>query len=150
THGYVANLPDKLPPYQEDCLRIYDAVDYAENAFDVPVVAYSGSEDKQIAAARNMEEALKKAGLSERMTHIVAPGLEHKFPPEWFKKANDEYAKHVAKGRLDYPGRVRFVTYTLKYPGCDWAEVSGLERHYRRSLVDAKRADDHAFAVTTE
>src|SRR5206468_470537 len=30
THGYVAGLPDKLPPEQEACLTIYDAVDYAE------------------------------------------------------------------------------------------------------------------------
>ena len=35
THGYVKDLPDKLPDYQEACLHIYDAVDYAENAFDV-------------------------------------------------------------------------------------------------------------------
>src|SRR5262249_10040230 len=32
THGYLKNLPDKLPDYIEKCLRIYDAVDYAENA----------------------------------------------------------------------------------------------------------------------
>src|SRR5262249_25090823 len=56
----------------------------------------------------------------------------------------------VAKGRPEYPDRVRFVTYTLKYSGCDWVDIGALERHYRRSLVDAKRADDHAFAVTTE
>src|SRR6202035_2091155 len=27
THGYIKNLPDKLPPEQEACLTIYDAVD---------------------------------------------------------------------------------------------------------------------------
>ena len=43
SHGYRITLPDKLPPYQEACLSIYDAVDYAENAFDVPVVAYAGA-----------------------------------------------------------------------------------------------------------
>src|SRR5205814_1606710 len=42
THSYIGNLPKQLPDYQEKCLHIYDAVDYAENAFDVPVVAYSG------------------------------------------------------------------------------------------------------------
>src|SRR5262249_10145163 len=34
THGYIKGLPEKLPAYQEACLRIYDAVDYAENAFN--------------------------------------------------------------------------------------------------------------------
>ena len=35
TRGYVKGLPEKLPSYQEACLHIYDAVDYAENAFDM-------------------------------------------------------------------------------------------------------------------
>ena len=57
THGYIANLPKKLPEYQEKCLRIYDAVDYAENAFNVPIVAYSGEKDAQKKAADNIENA---------------------------------------------------------------------------------------------
>ena len=52
THGYIKDLPDKLPAYQEACLRIYDAVDYAENAFNVPVVAYGGAKDPQTAGRR--------------------------------------------------------------------------------------------------
>src|SRR5260221_1146808 len=47
THGYVGNLPMELPDYQEKCLRIYDAYLYAENAFNVPIVAYSGEKDAQ-------------------------------------------------------------------------------------------------------
>ena len=54
-----ANLPKELPDYQEKCLRIYDAVDYAENAFNVPVVAYSGEIDAQKKAADNIENLLK-------------------------------------------------------------------------------------------
>jgi len=62
THGYVGGLPAKLPDYQEKCLRIYDAVDYAENAFNVPIVAYSGEKDPQKKAADNIENALKSIG----------------------------------------------------------------------------------------
>jgi hypothetical protein len=47
THGYISNLPNPLPDYQERCLRIYDAHLYAENVFNVPVVAYSGEKDPQ-------------------------------------------------------------------------------------------------------
>ena len=57
THGYIANLPKELPDYQEKCLRIYDAVDYAENAFNIPMVAYSGENDAQKKAADNIENA---------------------------------------------------------------------------------------------
>src|SRR5262249_29458575 len=134
THGY-APLSQKLPDYQEACLSIYDAVDYAENVAMVPVVAYSGSEDKQIAAARAIEERLKPLNLS--ITHLIAPGLGHEFPAGWRDKAEAEYAKHVARGRPSYPDKVRFVTWTLRYPTCDWIDILGLDRHYQKARVEA-------------
>src|SRR5207247_10336906 len=109
THGYIKNLPDPLPPYQEACLRIYDAVDYAENALNVPVVAYGGDQDPQLQAARNIETRLGPMKIPMKL--LVAPGLAHSFPPEWRKKAEDSYAAYIAQGREDYPKRVRFVTY---------------------------------------
>jgi hypothetical protein len=146
THGYVKDLPDKLPSHQEACLRIYDAVEYAENAANVPVVAYSGADDPQKAAADAIEARLK--ALRIPMTHLVAPGLAHQFPPEWRQKAEAEYAKHVARGRQEYPPRVRFVTFTLKYPLCDWVAISALERHYERAWVDAEKSEE-GFTVKT-
>jgi pimeloyl-ACP methyl ester carboxylesterase len=148
THGYVKDLPARLPPYQEKCLRIYDAVDYAENAFDVPVVAYGGSKDPQLQAARNVEDRLKALKLPAKLQILVAPGLGHKFPAEWQKKAEEAYAPHVKKGREVYPRRVRFVTYTLKYPDCNWVRVLALKEHYERALVDATRTVD-GFRVKT-
>jgi hypothetical protein len=146
THGYIARLPNPLPYPQEECLRIYDAVRYTRNAFNVPIVAYSGGKDPQKKAADNIEQDIRKLGLS--MTHIIAPELEHKFPPEMQKKAEAHYAKHASRGRPDYPAEVRFVTYTLKYPGCYWALVLGLERHYQETLVHARWLDP-GFSVET-
>src|SRR6266545_169297 len=99
THGYVGKLPAKLPPWQEVCLHIYDAVDYAENVANVPVVAYGGAKDPQLQAARNIEARLKGSNLAGRLQILVAPDLAHKFPPEWQKKAEDAYAQHIAQGR---------------------------------------------------
>lgn len=148
THGYVGNLPKKLPDYQEACLHIYDAVDYAENAFNVPIVAYTGELDKQIAAANLIEARLKKLGLSAQMTHVVAPKLEHTFPAEWQKKAEALYAKRAAPGKPDYPDKVRFVTWTMKYASCYWVELLGLDQHYKQARVEAEKKED-GFAVTT-
>jgi dienelactone hydrolase len=148
THGYIKNLPKDLGWPKEQLLRIYDAVDYAENAFNVPVVAYAGSKDPQLQAARNIEAALKATDLPVDFKILVAPDLEHKFPPEWQEKAEEAYAPFVAKGRPDYPKRVRFVTYTLKYPICDWVEILGLGRHYDKAVVDAEKTED-GFKVTT-
>ena len=146
THGYIKGLPEKLPAYQEACLHIYDAVDYAENAADVPVVAYSGDQDPQKAAADNIEAALKAKNIP--MTHIIAPGLAHSFPPEWQKKAEVEYAKYASLSRTQYRNKVHFVTYTLKYPSCAWVYIVALDRHYDRSVVDAERTKE-GFTVKT-
>jgi predicted esterase len=146
THGYIKGLPDNLPSYQEACLRIYDAVDYAENAFDVPIVAYGGERDPQLQAARNIEEQLKKRNLSMKL--LVAPGLAHQFPPQWQKKMAEARSEYITKGREDYPPRVRFVTYTLKHPKCHWVYIWGMQRHYEKASVDAERIED-GFKVTT-
>lgn len=147
TRGYIKNLPDKLPDYQEACLHIYDAVDYAENAFNVPVVAYSGEKDGQKLAADLMEDRIRKLGIP--MTHLIAPGLEHKFPPEWFKKADEFYSQHATRGRQEYPARVRFVTWTLQYPIADWVLITGLDRHYSPTRVDAERTAN-GFKIQTK
>lgn len=137
THRYLTKLANPLPYPQEECLRIYDAIDYAENAFDVPIVAYSGARDPQKKAADSMEERLKTLGLG--MTHLVAPEVEHSFPAAWQAKAETLYAKFAKEGRPAYPPKVRFVTYTLKYPACNWVEIMGMDRHYDKAFVDAER-----------
>ena len=147
TRGYVKKLPDPLPPHQEACLRIYDAVDYAANAFNVPVVAYSGAKDPQMQAAVNIEERLRKLGID--MTHLVAPDLEHRFPPEWEAKADAIWSQHAHHGRDEYPREIRFTTYTMKYSRCNWLEIMGLERHYQQTSVEASRHDG-GFELTTQ
>jgi pimeloyl-ACP methyl ester carboxylesterase len=148
THGYVKGLPAQIPPWQEKCLRIYDALDYADNLFDVPAVAYAGADDPQRQAALNIEGRLKSAQFPYALKVLTAPGLEHAFPPAWQAKAEAAYAPFVAKGRPEYPPRVRFVTCTLRFPGCDWVEILALDRHYERALVDAERAEG-GFTVRT-
>src|SRR5262249_40639773 len=94
THGYVGGLPEKLVDYQEACLKIYDAAEYAENVFNVPVVAYNGDADPQIQSARTIEARLKPLGLS--ITHFIAPKLKHQNPPaEYAAKLQAECAKYA-------------------------------------------------------
>jgi pimeloyl-ACP methyl ester carboxylesterase len=150
THGYVKSLPNPLPSDQEPLLRIYDALDYAENAANVPVVAYSGAKDPQKAAADNIEKRLKELKI-DTMTHLVAPGLEHSFPAEWQKKVEAELHEYAGpgKGRAGWPERVRFVTYALDSPGCDWVRVDELEKSYSEARVEAVNKDG-AVSVTTK
>ncbi len=148
THGYIASLPKELPEYQEKCLHIYDAVDYAENAFDVPVVAYSGANDPQKKAADNIENALKNFKEPLRFTHLIAPGLMHQMPAEWQAKADAEYRKYSDKGRNPNPERIRFVTYTPRYGECDWITVQALEKTFERAVIDATRKEN-TYTIST-
>lgn len=141
THGYIKGLPDPLPSPQEETLRIYDAVRYAENAYGLPVIAYSGGNDPQKAAADNIEARLRDLKITS-MTHFVAPGLEHKFPAEWQKYTDVEYAKYAKYPRNPSPDEIQFTTYTLKYPSRDWIELRGLDKHYELAQIQAKKTSD--------
>jgi hypothetical protein len=148
TRGYLKDLPEQLPAHIESCLHIYDAVEYAPNAFNVPIVAYAGDKDPQLAAAKGIQDRLNQLKLP--MTLLIGTGLEHKFPKEWQDKAEQEYLKYAGpgKGRKEYPEQVRFTTWTMKYNVCDWVEILGLDRHYQLSEVQATRLDN-GFRVTT-
>ena len=148
TRGYVGNLPKQLPVYIEKCLHIYDAVDYSENAFNVPVVAYSGEKDPQKKAVTNIENALSDFKEPLRFTHLIAPGLEHQMPKEWQEKAETGYRQFADAGR-SIAERVRFVTYTPMYGRCDWARIDALRTTYERAVVDGTRKGN-IFDVTTK
>ncbi len=148
THGYASGLPAELPDYQERCLRIYDAIDYAENARTVPIVAYSGGEDPQKLAADNIEKRLKELKI-DAMTHLVAPGLGHKMPDDWFKKANQLWSKHSANRFPLKPEKFSFVTYTTKAWNGGCVHVLALERHYERAIVEGEPGHE-VFRLTTK
>ena len=148
TRGYVGNLPKQLPDYVEKCLHIYDAVDYSENAFNVPVVAYSGEKDPQKKAASNIENALSDFKEPLRFMHLIAPGLEHQMPKDWQEKAETGYRQYADAGR-SIAERVRFVTYTPKYGRCDWVQIDALRTTYERAVVDGTRKGN-IFDLTTK
>ena len=139
-----------LPPHQRRALRIYDAVDYSLNAVNVPLVGYGGENDAQLQAAVNVREALMREGFHFRQDGLnwtttdlraifpVGPNIGHKFHPKSKALSNRFIDEMVAEGRKA-PDRLRFVTYTTRYPRCYWVTVEGLERHYERAEVEAER-----------
>ena len=49
------------------------------------------------------------------------------------------------------PDHIRFLTYTTRYNRDYWVTLDGLEKHYDRAEVDAKRSDDRAqYDITTK
>jgi hypothetical protein len=139
TKGYVNNLPNLLPDYVEKCLRIYDAADYSENAFHVPVIAYAGDKDPQQAAAMHVQERLNKFAEIPQITFLKGKDLDHKMPPEYMAMAEAEYVRRARKiTSWEEPEKnIHFVTYTTKYNSASWIRIVSLEHHYDRTLFEA-------------
>ncbi len=145
------SLPDGLAgPWQRGPLSIYDAVDYAPNAYNLAVVGYGGEIDPQLQAAVNIREALaadgavfERRGLdwftdSLRALFLVGPNTPHRFHPASKELSEAFLSQAAAKGR-QAPDALRFVTHTTRYADCFWLTIDGLEKTYERAEVEAAR-----------
>ncbi|WP_154673948.1 alpha/beta hydrolase [Singulisphaera acidiphila] len=141
---------EAIPEYEAKALRIYDAVDYAANAFNVPIVGYGGEDDPQRQAAINIEEALKTLGYSFKTEGLLTRGdgidflrvvgakMGHKVDPASAKILKAFHDDHATQGANLNPKQIRFVTSTLKYNQAAWLSIEQLEEHYRLASVEAE------------
>lgn len=137
TKNYAKQL--NLPEYQDRALHIYDAVDYAENAVNLPVVGYGGEDDPQLRASQEIQKAVASvAGL--KALFLVGPKTPHRWHPDSLKQSNAFLDASVVEGQR-IPEKIRFVTYTTRYNRCFWLTIDALERHYERSEVEGTRSE---------
>jgi len=157
TYAKLGAIPDD----QAKALHIYDAVDYAANAFNVPTAGYGGEDDPQRQASINIQESLQTLGYAFKTEGLVTRGSDldflrligakmgHAVDPASAKILAAFHDEHVSKGGVVRPKRIRFVTYTLKYNRPAWLTIEQLNEHYRRTSVDAeivgKRVVVHAI-----
>jgi len=139
---------DNLPPHQDATLHIYDAVDYALNAFNFPLVGYCGEDDKSVPCTTLMREELMKEGFhftpdglnwltkELRVVFLCGPKTGHKFHPD-SKQRSEQFIQSMLPRKA--PSHTRFVTYTTRYNRCFGIEVLALEKHYQRAEVELKR-----------
>ncbi len=66
------NLPK---PWEQRLWKWYDATAYAENFFNLPMIAYSGEIDPQKQSADIMEKALAEEGL--KLERLIGPNTAH-------------------------------------------------------------------------
>ncbi|MBA2113048.1 carboxylesterase family protein [Bremerella alba] len=135
------------PKYEQTLWNVYDVPSYTTNLFNLPVVAYSGENDKQIQAARVMEEAFEKEG--QTLTHLIGPKMGHKYAPETLTQIMAMLKAAREEGRPDYPLNVTIQTPTLRYGQMHWIELLELTRHWEDSRVGALwKSDDELYVVT--
>ena len=139
----------QLPVWQHQTLGIYDAVDYALNAANVPVCTYGGELDPQLAASTTMAKAA--AALDVDIKVIVGPGMGHKFDPESQKQFMAFHEAQSTKGRPSQYDRkqIRFTTRTLRYNQCDWLTIEEVETVYAPSTVEAIVNSNGDVEITT-
>ena len=149
TKKYTGGKLTDLKPWQETTLHIYDAEDYALNAFNVPWVAYAGEDDPAIRCTITMREALEREGFKFkpdglnwltsdlRAVFLIGPKTPHRWHPE-SKAASDKFINEAVAVKRSEPEHVRFVTYTTRFNQCGWVTVDALEKFYERADVDAR------------
>ena len=149
TARYQNIQPADFPPHAEQTLwNLFDVPQYTRNLFNLPVVAYSGEKDKQIQAARVMEEAFEMHG--RKLTHLIGPGMGHRYHPDTLIELSNRMESYVRQEPDPYPESITFQTRTLRYPRCHWIEVTGLEEHWKDSRVDATLDQSSRFILSTQ
>jgi dienelactone hydrolase len=143
------------PPY----VHIYDAVDYALNAVDVPTVGYGGEDDPQLRASTTIREALEREGYGFQRSgfeyttdalvalFLIGPKTQHRWHPDSKARSDAFVLAHQSPGVRE-PASYRFVTWTERYNQCFRVTVDQLERQYERAQVDT-RVNEDGLAVTT-
>jgi pimeloyl-ACP methyl ester carboxylesterase len=150
--GNRLNLDD-LTPSQRAANSTYGIlIDHALNVFDVPLVAYAGADDAQLASSTSIRTQLGREGFAISRTaqyqftgrdidaiFLANPGQGHSHATgETARVINEFNAANLARGRVA-PDHIRFVTYTTRYNHDFWVTVDGLQRHFARASVDAQR-----------
>lgn len=149
TARYQNLKPENYPPaYAQKLWGCYDVPDYVRNLFNQPVIAYSGEIDKQIQAARVMEEAYAAEGRT--LPHLIGPQTAHKYEPETLKKLLAQIKEFRDAGLNRTPSEVSLQTQTLRYPRMHWVEALRLNEHWQDSRIDAKVAWPDSATITTK
>ncbi len=146
-----------LPPYQQAMCKIFDNMyEWAINAYDIPFASYAGEDDRSNAKHNAAKAELIRDGIqfegdpytlkatnAPSIQFLVAPKTGHAMAPESRKTLNAYLYDRLKMGR-QIPDHIRFVTYTTRYNRDYWVTVDGLEKHYDRAEVDARRSDNRA------
>ena len=124
--GALARQPQNA--VQQTLWHMYDSTDYAINAFNVPVVAYSGEIDAQKQAADAMAAAMRDEGLT--LEHIIGPKTAHAYEPA---RASADSQDRLDRARVEAdgipsPSEIRFTTWMLRYNKMFWITIEGMER----------------------
>jgi len=144
--------------------KIFDNMyEWALNAYGIPFASYVGENDRSVVKHNSAKEQLIRDGIqfegdpfslkatnAPSMMFLIAPNTGHAMHPESRKALNAFLYDRIKMGR-QIPDRIRFLTYTTRYNRDYWITLDGLEKHYERAEIDAKRSDNRSqYDITTK
>lgn len=131
-------LGDKLatiPWWEQKLWNLYDPLACPINLANTTLVAYSGEDDAQKAAADLMEAALLKDGV--KMTHIIGPKTGHSYEANAKKTVAKLVDEATNQGINHQPKKVTLVTHSLKFNSAHWVTIDAMERHWEPASITA-------------
>jgi hypothetical protein len=154
--------PATVPSYQRPMINIFDdMISWSINLFNLPTVGYRGETDREGRPTVVLQEQLVKEGFHVEgepfhlaakempVIFVVGPATGHSVHPDSRRIMNAFHKKWADPG-IQSPPRVRFRTFTTRYNRSHWVTVDGMDKHYERAEVDAKRSDDgKQYEITT-
>ncbi len=143
-------LGDKLatiPWYEQKLWNLYDPLACPINLANSTLVAYSGEDDAQKAAADLMEAALLKDGV--KMTHIIGPKTGHSYEANAKKTVAKLVDDATNKGINQQPKKVTLVTHSLKFNRAHWVRIDAMEKHWEEARIDGEQTDS-GFVLKTK
>ena len=148
TARYNRLKPQDYPPgYEQVLWGVYDTPGYVRNLLNLPVIAYSGENDKQIQAARVMEAAFAAEG--RELPHVIGAKMGHKYDDRSRQLITDFVGRGLADGRDLSNQEIHLQTRTLRYHRMHWVAAHGLIEHWKDSRIDATR-NGAAVSVKTK
>lgn len=165
--GTVSRTAEQRPdlkPFQRSTLRIWENIsEWALNIHNLPLAGHDGETDlgqleSSLRARAQLEkEGFPSVGERDHLRSQGAPGLwmqslatGHSTSP-LVRQRLDAFLKEWGDKGQSSPDHIRFLTYTTRYNRSYWVSLEGLEKHYERAEVDARRADGGAsFEIKTK
>lgn len=136
-----------IPWYEQKLWNLYDPLACPINLANSTLVAYSGEDDAQKAAADLMEAALLADGV--KMTHIIGPKTGHSYEANAKKTVAKLVDDATNKGINHQPKKVTLVTHSLKFNSAHWVTIDALEKHWDEAKVEAE-LEKTTVRVTTK
>jgi predicted esterase len=137
----------KIPSWEQKLWQLYDATDYAANFFNLPVIAYNGTDDPQRQAADVMERAMKAEGL--KLPRIWGTNVGHKYTPEGKREVSQFVDEAVAAGKGAFPKTIRFTTRTLRFNRARHLRVDELIKPWARAEIVVTTAANDSLEIQT-